>query len=244
MVLSIRMPLVEEIRGKIRELGIKPAFLRRLGPSVTKEELESVHKKIESLTRIFEEMSLFFVFSRKNETSRPPPAPTSDSYDKPPCANGPTHPPDHPLIPPARSLRPARTPARNPRARRHHTRGGRERGVVSGDLSCGASGGVRARCAIGGARMRRERDMVGARHRKDARLGQGAEPRGTTDRTSTHTHATPRARSLLHAGAVAVEAATDDARDHARLPTRAEITRECGGVHVTSAQRSADPALV
>ena len=146
--------------------------------------------------------------------------------------------------PPARSLRPARTPARNPRARRHHTRGGRERGVVSGDLSCGASGGVRARCAIGGARMRRERDMVGARHRKGARLGQGAEPRGTTDRTSTHTHATPRARSLLHAGAVAVEAATDDARDHARLPKRAEITRECGGVRVTSAQRSADPASV
>jgi len=115
---------------------------------------------------------------------------------------------------------------------------------VSGDLSCGASGGVRARGAIGGARMRRERDMVGARHRKGARLGQGAEPRGTTDRTSTHTHATPRARSLLHAGAVAVEAATDDARDHARLPTRAEITRECGGVRVTSAQRSADPASV
>ena len=114
---------------------------------------------------------------------------------------------------------------------------------MSGDLSCGASGGVRARGAIGGARMRRERDMVGARHRKGARLGQGAEPRGTTDRTSTHTHATPRARSLLHAGAVAVEAATDDARDHARLPTRAEITRECGGVHVTSAQRSADPAM-
>ena len=65
--------------------------------------------------------------------------------------------------------------------------GGRERGVVSGDLSCGASGGVRARGAIGGARMRRERDMVGARYRKGARLGQGAEPRGTTDRTSTHT---------------------------------------------------------
>ena len=78
---------------------------------------------------------------------------------------------------------------------------------------------------------------------KGAQLGHGAEPRGTTDRTSTHTHATPRARSLLHAGAVAVEAATDDARDHARLPTRAEITRECGGVRVTSAQRSADPAM-
>ena len=58
-----------------------------------------------------------------------------------------------------------------------------------------------------------------------------------------HTRHTPR-RSLLHAGAVAVEAATDDARDHARLPTRTEITRECGGVHVTSAQRSADPASV
>ena len=28
------IPSVEEIRGKIRELGIKPAFLRRLGPYV------------------------------------------------------------------------------------------------------------------------------------------------------------------------------------------------------------------
>ena len=189
-------------------------------------------------------MLLFYVFFKKNETSRPPPAPTSDNYDKTPLVNGPTHHPGNTLVPPPRSLRPARIPARNPRARRHHTRGGRERGVVSGDLSCDASGGVRARCAIGGARMRRERDMVGARHRKGARLGQGAEPRGTTDRTSTHTHATPRARSLLHAGAVAVEAATDDARDHACLPTRAEITRECGGLRVTSAQRPADPASV
>ena len=59
------LPIVEEIRGKIRELGIKPAFLRRLGPSVTKEELESVHQKIESLTRIFEEMSLFLCFQEK-----------------------------------------------------------------------------------------------------------------------------------------------------------------------------------
>ena len=51
---------VEGIQGKIRELGIKPAFLRRLGPSVTKEELGSIYKKkIESLTRIFEEMPLF-----------------------------------------------------------------------------------------------------------------------------------------------------------------------------------------
>ena len=47
---------MEKIRRKIRELGIKPAFLRRLGPSVTKEEFESVYQKIESLTRIFEEM--------------------------------------------------------------------------------------------------------------------------------------------------------------------------------------------
>ena len=40
----------EEIREKIRELGrIKPAFLRRLGPSVTKEELESVYKKKRAL---------------------------------------------------------------------------------------------------------------------------------------------------------------------------------------------------
>ena len=128
--------LVEEIRGKIRELGIKPAFLRRLGPSVTKEELESVYQKIESLTRIFEEMSLFFVFSRKNETSRPPPAPTSDNYDKTPLANGPTYHPDNTLVPPPRSLRPARIPARNPRARRHHTRG------VGGGKRDGASGGA------------------------------------------------------------------------------------------------------
>ena len=56
---------IEEIRGKINLLGIKPDFLRRLGPSVTKEELESVYKKIESLTRIFEEMLLFMCFSRK-----------------------------------------------------------------------------------------------------------------------------------------------------------------------------------
>ena len=74
----------------------------------------------------------------------------------------------------------------------HHTRGRRERGVMSGDLSCGASGGVRGKLRDRRrAHVRRERDMVGARHRKGARLGQGAEPRGTTDRTSTHTHATP-----------------------------------------------------
>ena len=78
---SATAPSLEEIRGKIRELGIKPGFLRRLGPSVTKEELESVYNKIESLTRIFEEMLLFNVFFKKNETSRPPPAPTSDNYD-------------------------------------------------------------------------------------------------------------------------------------------------------------------
>ena len=38
--------LVEEIRGKIRELRIKPAFLRCLGPYVTKGELESIYQKI------------------------------------------------------------------------------------------------------------------------------------------------------------------------------------------------------
>ena len=51
--------VVEEIRGKIRELRIKPAFLRCLGPYVTKEELESIYQKNESVTRIFEKMLLF-----------------------------------------------------------------------------------------------------------------------------------------------------------------------------------------
>ena len=57
--------LIEEIRGEIRELRTKPAFLRCLGFYVTKEELESKYPKIESLTRIFEEMSLFCVFFQK-----------------------------------------------------------------------------------------------------------------------------------------------------------------------------------
>ena len=54
--------LVEEIRRKIHPPGIKPAFLRRLGPYVTKEELESIYQKIESVTRIFEKMLLFLFF--------------------------------------------------------------------------------------------------------------------------------------------------------------------------------------
>jgi hypothetical protein len=41
-------------------------FWHRLGPCVTKEELESVYQKIESVTRIFEKMSLFCVFFKKN----------------------------------------------------------------------------------------------------------------------------------------------------------------------------------
>ena len=65
---------VEEIRGKIRELRIKPAFLRCLGPYVTKEDLESIYQKTESLTRIFEEMQLFCVFSKKEETRDKPTA--------------------------------------------------------------------------------------------------------------------------------------------------------------------------
>ena len=52
--------VVEEIRGKICRLGSKPALLRRLGPCVTKEELESLHQKIESVTRIFDKMLFFF----------------------------------------------------------------------------------------------------------------------------------------------------------------------------------------
>ena len=59
---------VEEIRGEITQLGIRPACLRRLGPCATKEELESiVHiPKNESVTRIFLRKCYFFcVFSRK-----------------------------------------------------------------------------------------------------------------------------------------------------------------------------------
>ena len=57
--------LVEEIRRKIRPPGIKPAFLCRLGPYVTKEELESIYQKNESVTRIFEKMLLFISPPRK-----------------------------------------------------------------------------------------------------------------------------------------------------------------------------------
>ena len=57
--------LIEEIRQKIRRLGVKPAFLRRLGPYVTKEELGSIYQKNESVTRIFEKCYFFCVFSRK-----------------------------------------------------------------------------------------------------------------------------------------------------------------------------------
>ena len=53
-------PGVEEIRGKICRLGSKPVLLRRLGPCVTKEELEFLHQKTESITRIFVKMLLFF----------------------------------------------------------------------------------------------------------------------------------------------------------------------------------------
>ena len=35
------------------------------GPCVTKEELESLHQKIESVTRIFEKMLLFVFFKKK-----------------------------------------------------------------------------------------------------------------------------------------------------------------------------------
>ena len=61
------MVVVEEIRRKIRPPGIKPAFLRRLGPYVTKEKLESIYQKIVSVTvtHIFREMLLFPFFSRK-----------------------------------------------------------------------------------------------------------------------------------------------------------------------------------
>ena len=37
-------------------------------------------------------MLLFLCVFKKNETRRPPPAPTSENYDKTPLANGPTHP--------------------------------------------------------------------------------------------------------------------------------------------------------
>ena len=81
-------------------------------------------------------MLFFLCVFKKNETSRPPPAPTSDNYDKAPLANGSTHPQTITSPPPPRSLRPARIPARNPRARRHHTRG------VGGGKRDGASGGA------------------------------------------------------------------------------------------------------
>ena len=118
--------LVEEIRGKIRRRGIKPTFLRRLGPYLNKEELESIYKKKRARNSHFRENATFLCVFKKNETSRPPPVPTSDNYDKTPLSNGPTHHPDNTLVPPPRSLRPARIPARNPRARRHHTRGVRD----------------------------------------------------------------------------------------------------------------------
>ena len=55
----------EEIRRKIRRLGIKPAFLRRFGPYVTKEEFESTYKKNESETRISRKCYFSLCFSRK-----------------------------------------------------------------------------------------------------------------------------------------------------------------------------------
>ena len=57
---------IRENSRKICRLGFTPALLRRLGPCVTKEELESVYQKIESVTRIFEKMPLFCVFFKKN----------------------------------------------------------------------------------------------------------------------------------------------------------------------------------
>ena len=42
---KIPCPGVEEIRGKITQLGIRPFFLRRLGPCITKEELKSIYQK-------------------------------------------------------------------------------------------------------------------------------------------------------------------------------------------------------
>ena len=56
---------VEKIRGKICRLGSKPALLRRLGPCVTKAELESRHQKNDSVTRIFKKMLLFFLVFKK-----------------------------------------------------------------------------------------------------------------------------------------------------------------------------------
>ena len=56
---------IEEIRGKVCRLGSKPALLRRLGPCVTKEELEFLHQKAESITRIFVKMLLFFLIFKK-----------------------------------------------------------------------------------------------------------------------------------------------------------------------------------
>ena len=87
---------------------------------------------------------------KKNETSRPPQARTSDNYDKTPLSNGPMHHLDNTLVPPPRSLRPARIPAWNPRARRHHTRGVGG-GKRDGDgASGGANGGANDEASGGG----------------------------------------------------------------------------------------------
>ena len=151
---------VEEIRGEITQLGIRPAFLRRLGPCATKEELESiVHiPKGKSVTRIFEKkMLLFLCVFKKNETSRPPPAPTSDNCDETPLSNGPTHPPDHTPVPHSSLCSSCSdSGSESARASSSHTRrvGGGKRDGASGGANGGAndeaSGGERK------ARMIRE----------------------------------------------------------------------------------------
>ena len=53
---------LEEIRRKIRPPGIKPAFLCRLGPYVTKEELESIYQKKRVRNSHFRENAAFSLF--------------------------------------------------------------------------------------------------------------------------------------------------------------------------------------
>ena len=66
MTMEKQSHIARENSRKNMSTRIYTVFWHRLGPCVTKEELESVYQKIESVTRIFEKMSLFCVFFKKN----------------------------------------------------------------------------------------------------------------------------------------------------------------------------------
>ena len=63
------------------------ALLRRLGPCVTKEELESLYQNNESVTRIFEKMLFFLIFKKKWD--KPTAAGAYDSGGETPIMMGP-----------------------------------------------------------------------------------------------------------------------------------------------------------